>query len=202
MAPPPRPEPPFGIVLAAGESRRAGFCKALARLEGEPFVRRVATTLRAGGCADVFVVVGPPHGGAVRAVCGGLTVVENPRPGDGMLSSLQRGLSALPSSVPGAVIALTDHPRVRPSTVVALVERWRGTNALFVRPRHGGRHGHPYLIDRILFEPLLAAPLEHGARPILRATQSAAVDVDDLGILDELNTRAALEAIGAGPPTG
>lgn len=210
MAATPRAESPLGIVLAAGASRRAGFCKALATLDGQPFVCRIAATLRAGGCADVIVVVGPPHSQAIRELYirephEGV-LVENERPQDGMLSSLQRGLRALPPNAPAAIIALTDHPRVRSSTIEALVDRWRRTDALFVRPRHrpdhgDARHGHPYLIDRALFESLLGASLEHGARPILRAAApSATVDVDDPGVLDELNTPAALRAIGARPP--
>ncbi|MCA9640352.1 MAG: NTP transferase domain-containing protein, partial [Myxococcales bacterium] len=50
--------PVLGLVLAAGASRRTGFPKALAVLDGETLLQRACAALRNGGCAAVYVVVG------------------------------------------------------------------------------------------------------------------------------------------------
>ena len=187
-----------GVVLAAGASRRTGIAKATATLDGEPLVARIAGTLRDGGCSPVVVVVGPPHEEAVRAAAerAGARTIRNPDPDRGMLSSLQIALEALPPEIEAAVVALVDHPRVRAGTVRALLAAVG--RAPRVRPTFEGRAGHPYLVARSLFEPLLAlAPdTPDGARPVLRAADTQDVPVDDPAILDDLDTLDALRAAG------
>ena len=46
------------------------------------------------------------------------------------------------------VVALVDHPRVKPSTVAALIEAYGEQRAELVRPCHRGLRGHPYLSGR------------------------------------------------------
>ena len=63
------------------------------------------------------------------------------------------------------------------------------------QPRHAGRGGHPPLIRRALW-PQLAACGEHpdGARGVLRAARVVTVDVDDPGVVRDVDTPADLEA--------
>lgn len=190
------PERIGAVVLAAGASSRAGFPKALARFEGEPFVVRIARTLTEGGASAVVVVVGPPHETAIRAALGAVRCATNPDPGRGMRSSLGVGLEAL-GDVDAALIALVDQPRVRPETLRALIAV-RG--APLVRPRHAGRRGHPFLVRRELFALLRDAPAELSARDVLRDAAAIDVDVVDAGVVDRLDTAAAIRAVGAEVP--
>ena len=71
-----------GLVLAAGEGRRFGGPKALARLDGERLVDRAVRLAAAGGLDPIYVV-----SGAVELQVEGATVVPNPSWASGMGSS-------------------------------------------------------------------------------------------------------------------
>lgn len=183
-----------GIVLAAGASRRARTIKALATLDGEPFVARAVRTLREGGCDEVVVVVGPPHMERVVAVLEGVRVVENPAPERGMLSSLQH---ALDDRWGAAVVSLVDHPRVRAETVRALIEAFEAGGDL-VRPVFEGRAGHPYLVARAVFEALREGDPAVGPRPIYASRDRRDVAVDDPAVREDLDTPEAIAAVTGG----
>jgi molybdenum cofactor cytidylyltransferase len=63
-----------------------------------------------------------------------------------------------------------------------VIDSYRRTRAPIVRPTSGGRHGHPLLIDRSVFDALRAADSSAGAKPIVRAHASA---VGDIAVEDE-----------------
>ncbi|MBO6933337.1 MAG: nucleotidyltransferase family protein [Deltaproteobacteria bacterium] len=187
-----------GVVLAAGASRRAGGPKALAIHRGRTFVEHAVTTLEAGGCARVAVVLAAPHGARVERVLPRAEVIWNPEPERGQLSSLRCALRA--TEARAVVVSLVDHPRVSPRTVRALLDVHRATGAWVVRPRFAGRRGHPLLLDRVLFERICAEPGSDGLRGILRslpARHEHAVDVPDPAIHDDVDTQGQVAAIGA-----
>ena len=93
------------------------------------------------------------------------------------------------------LLTLVDVPLVSPATIRAVVERYKATNAPIVRPVRGDEHGHPVLIDRILFPSLRAAAPGIGAKPIVREHVSPAGDVtvDDEGAFFDIDTPEAYE---------
>jgi nicotine blue oxidoreductase len=181
-----------GIVLAAGRSGRTTFPKALALLDGEPLAMRAVRTLREGGCEAIVVVVGPPHEAAVAA-CVDVPTVRNDAPERGMLRSLQLGARAV-MPCDALVFSLVDHPRVRPETVARLIERFRA-GAVAVRPRKDGRTGHPALMSREVLELVLQGSEDESARDIV-GERWTDLEVDDPGILDDLDSDEALAALG------
>ena len=161
---------------------------------GDTFLTRIVRTFRDAGVDDVIVVVGheadaiaasfAPSGLAAR-------FVVNRAYDRGQLSSLLAGLAAIDRpGVAAALVTLVDVPLVSPSTVRAVVERYRASRAPIVRPTSGERHGHPLLIDRSLFDALRAAAPDAGAKPVVRAHASAAGDlvVDDEGAFIDIDT--------------
>ncbi len=181
-----------GIVLAAGHSSRTSFPKALALLEGEPLAMRAVRTLRQGGCERIVVVVGPPHEAAVTA-CVDVPTVRNDAPERGMFRSLKLGAQAV-MPCDAVVFSLVDHPRVRPETVALLIARFRA-GALAVRPRNGGRTGHPALISGALAAELLSAGEDQSARDVVGDRWSD-LDTDDAGVADDLDDDVAIAAMG------
>lgn len=176
-----------GVILAAGRSARAGCVKALAELEGETWLARAVRAQREGGVSRVLVVVAEPHGAAIaRALPEGVAMVRNPVPERGMLGSLQVALAALDAD--RVVVSLIDHPRVRASTVRALLTSLELTRVLVARPRFEGRRGHPYAIAGDALRALREAPPDRTARDVLRELVPALdVDVDDPAVLDDLD---------------
>src|SRR5204862_1491799 len=115
----------------------------------------------------------------------------NPDYDRGQLSSLQTGLALIDRpGVSAALVTLVDVPLVSSDTVRRVLARYRETRAPIVRPTHGGRHGHPLLVDRSLFAALRAAEPSQGAKPIVRAHVSAAgeVPVEDEGAFVDIDT--------------
>ena len=72
----------------------------------------------------------------------------------------------------------------------AIIDRYRATRALVVRPVAGARHGHPLLVDRALFDRFRAADPAHGASVVVRQYASAEgeVDVADPGAFQDVDT--------------
>ena len=197
------------LVLAAGRSTRMGGAnKLLVPVEGRPMVARAVETLTAvPGVAPVLVVTGH-RGGAVAAALEGLAVrrVHHPGHARGMGTSLAAGAAALAELDPpadAALVALGDMPGVRPGDVAALVASFRDDPGRGIRvPVHGGRRGHPVLFAARFFPEFRHLTGDAGARRVLDAHPDEVVEVpaEGAGVLLDVDTPAALEALRSGPP--
>jgi len=92
--------------------------------------------------------------------------------------------------VVAALVTLVDVPFASVATVRAVVDRYHRSHPRVVRPTRGGEHGHPFLIDRSVFDPLRRADPATGARPVVRsfATPAGEVEVDDEGAFTDIDT--------------
>jgi molybdenum cofactor cytidylyltransferase len=164
------PDRVFGLVLAAGQSRRLGQPKQLLDLAGKPLVAHIVEHALAAPLDGVVVVTGS-HASEVELALRGVPVyrVFNPHFAQGQGSSLAAGVRAMPSTVDAVVVMLGDVPGVMPDAIGAVVARWRETHAPAVVTRYGGQQGHPVLFDRSVFFELASLEGDVGGREILRA---------------------------------
>jgi len=189
-----RPIMVVGIILAAGASSRMGRPKALLPIGGDTFVTRVCRTLLEAGIGDLVVVAGAEHDAVAAAVDeAGLRVrvVENPRREEGQLSSVLTGLAVADRpGVDAVLVHLVDAPLVRPETARAVLDAYFRTHAPIVRPAVGGRHGHPVLFARSVFDELRRADPGVGARGVVQAHAADVcnVPVDDEGACRDIDT--------------
>lgn len=140
-----------GLVLAAGAGRRLGRPKAEVVLGGVRLVDRAVRTLLDGGCEQVVAVVR-----AEGITAEGAHTVVNPAADDGMGSSLQAGLAALPEDTEAVVVTLVDLPDITPGEVRALIG-WYRNGASILAVRRAGTRSHPVLIARRWFTAFAAA---------------------------------------------
>jgi CTP:molybdopterin cytidylyltransferase MocA len=187
------------VILAAGASQRMGRVKALLPLDGETFLDRLLL-LFATHCDPLVVVLGY-HAEEIAFQSRrspDAVLIMNPRPEQGQFSSLQRSIAALPGDVEGVFFCPVDTPAWQRSTLDALTGRFasRGSGELIFRPRHKDQRGHPVLLERSLIPELKAAPPTEQARHILsrHPQQTVFVDVDDPGILIDIDEPAHFEA--------
>ncbi len=185
-----------GIILAAGESRRMGFPKALLRYRDETFLDTLIG-LFTTRCQPVIVVLGA-HSDRIRErTLRPATFVFNPDYQRGQTNSMQCGLRAVPADTEGVLFTLVDHPAVAPATLDALLAEPTpqvcDPDPLIRVPRHAGRRGHPIWFGRDLIAEFLALPEKGAAREVVRghAAQTGFLDVDDAGILADIDNAEA-----------
>lgn len=101
-----------GVLLAAGSGSRMGHRpKGLLELGGVPLIRRQLIALSGAGLDELVVVLGE-HAEHLEPVVRDfpVTLVHNPRPQDGQVSSLRLGLAALSPKLNAVMVALADQP--------------------------------------------------------------------------------------------
>jgi CTP:molybdopterin cytidylyltransferase MocA len=194
------------VIVAAGAGRRlGGVAKALLPYRGTSYLAAIAAAARAGGAlVDAVVVVGEPFGAEVAAHARqlDLRVRVNPAPERGMASSVALGFAAIAAGPASAAwLWPVDHPAVDVATLRQLVAALAAPRAAeeaidVVRPSYRGRGGHPPLIARAVWPALAAcADRPDGARGVLRAARAIAVEVDDPGVIHDVDTADDREAI-------
>ncbi len=192
------------VILAAGQSSRMGRSKALLPCgpDGPSFVARLIATLREAGIDDVLVVARPDDDALRDEVeAHGGRFVENPRHQEGQLSSLLAGLNVADRpGVRAVLVTPVDAPMIAAGTVATLTSQFGRTSASIVRPASGGRHGHPVIFARAMFDAIRHADPAVGAKAVLRAHPEAVlnVEVDDPGVVADIDTPADYERVIGG----
>ena len=175
-----------GIILAAGESRRMGYPKALLPFRGTTFLEHLITTL--GGEVDPLVIVLGAEAKRIRAaitVPAGVAVLVNENYEQGQLSSLKIGLRRRDADA--ALVALVDHPCIGPELIAFMVRTYYEKHPPLLIPTYQGRRGHPMIFGGELFGELLSAPLDQGARAVVKRHHALELEVDEAGILNDLD---------------
>ena len=171
------PLPPVAaIILAAGLCRRFGSAKLLALWRGRPIVAHVMDRVAAArddGILTGAVVVHRPDDLETPRLARerGLEPQLNPRPANGMASSLRVGLTALIAErwqpLEGAMVVLGDQPLLRGEVVEALVKAFRPSMDL-VRPQYAGdpsaTPGHPTIVHRRVWDRARSLTGDQGFR--------------------------------------
>jgi molybdenum cofactor cytidylyltransferase len=187
----------IGILLAAGLGRR--FDASGHRLKlleplagGEPLALAAARSLRAAVGTVVAVVHGgqDPKQARLRALleAAGCSVVrcEPEDPGTaGMGASIACGVRSCPDAQ-GWIIALADMPAIRPETIVA-VRAAIAAGADSAAPYFRGRRGHPVGFGAACGPELAQLAGDAGARAVLERHRPRRIDVDDPGILIDVD---------------
>ncbi len=177
-----------GIILAAGLSSRMGAFKPLLEIGGRSMASRVADLMQSAGADPVIVVTGHRHEELEEHLAGrGLQFIFNPDyASTQQLESLRLALRAMPGGWERALVTPADIPLVRPDTV----ERLLAAEGEFIRPRCGGRTGHPVVISVGLVPYLLRYDGPGGLKGAVGCSGCAVQDVetDDPGVLLDNDT--------------
>jgi molybdenum cofactor cytidylyltransferase len=186
-----------GIILAAGESRRMGFPKAMLRYRDESFLDTLIG-LFSPFCSPVIVVLGSNADRIRESTFRSATFVVNPDYPRGMTTSLQCGLRALPPQADSVLLTLVDHPAISTTTVKALLA---APEPRLRVPRHGGRRGHPIWFSRDLVPEFLALSESGAARDVVHAhaADTQFLDLDDPGILADIDDPTAYGRLTGAP---
>jgi molybdenum cofactor cytidylyltransferase len=179
------------IVLAAGESKRMGMPKPLLRFHGTSFLGQIVSVLQGGDVDRITVVLGARAQMIRESIdLSAVDVVVNEDHRQGQLSSLIAGLKTVPPQTDAILLCLADNPLITGETVNRVVGAFRKTGRPIVVPVFNGRRGHPALFARPMFDELLNAPVEKGARHVVQSNEDKVfeVDISEPGILTRIDT--------------
>src|SRR5690606_3931818 len=96
------------------------------------------------------------------------TIVHNPNYAEGLSTSLQAGIAALPADVAGAVVCLADMPGVTAAVIDRLIAAHSSDGVgQIVVPTHDGKRGNPVLWPKRLFAALASIRGDVGARHLI-----------------------------------
>ena len=190
----------YALMLAAGAASRMGRCKALLPL---PFpdgdccaLERLARMY--AFCGQRFVVTGH-HAGLLEPVAPGwgLRAVRNPRPEDGMFSSICAGLQAVLEQARadgvepeqgGVFVHPVDVPLTRRLTLLALLRTADAVPGTALQAAFCGEPGHPVYLPLSLVPAILAHDGREGLRGALASVPCRQVPVADAAMLLDMDT--------------
>ncbi len=190
---------PAVIVLAAGKgSRFLGADHKLAQTLGASTV--LGTTLQHAIASDLQVVVVTTQALAdlaCRSVAARDVIVlpEVGAPGEtalGMGYSIGAGVSARPEAG-GWLILPGDMPQVQPLTLQAVARQLAHDAVAYAQ--YKGRRGHPVGFSPELYSELIGLRGDEGARRLVARYPAVGVEVDDPGVLVDLDTLADLDTL-------
>jgi molybdenum cofactor cytidylyltransferase len=199
---------PVVIVLAAGRGVRfKGGTHKLAQAfgpatEASPAGTVLGTTLRhviESQLPLVLVTTEVLAAEAARQVAlRDIVLLPPAREGDGstgMGVSIAAGVVARGDAA-GWLVLPADMPLVRPATLQAVARELRQHPVAYAQ--HQGRRGHPVGFSAELYSELARLSGDDGARRVVARYPSFAVDVDDPGVLVDLDTEEDFAALRAG----
>lgn len=180
---------PSAIILAAGEGSRIGTPKAILEINGRYFLERVIDTLIMAGVEHISVVLGAEADRIISvADLSDVEVVINYNYMDGQFSSLKVAVAEL-DFVDDLLVFPVDHPMVRPTTVLQLIEAASNGDAAVV-PIHKGQKGHPVIVRNRLIKRILNAEPDATLKDIIWKQPSAVkkLKINDPGVLQNVDT--------------
>ncbi len=188
---------PTVVVLAAGKGRRfKGVAHKLQQRLGESSV--LGSTLRhaiASHLPLVVVTSAALADEAAQLVAARDVVVVPDAPAPyGMGHSIAAGVAAR-ADASGWLLLPGDMPMVQPSTLLAVAEALGHHAVAYAQYR--GRRGHPVGFSAELYSELIRLTGDEGARRIVARYPAVGVDVEDPGVLVDVDTEADLAALHA-----
>jgi len=128
-----------------------------------------------------------------------IVVLADAEAEQGMGHSISVGVAER-SGAPGWLVLPGDMPLVRPGTILAVAGALEQYPVVYAQYR--GRRGHPVGFAAELYSELILLRGDEGARRIMARYPSQGQEVDDPGVLLDVDTASDLEALRlAGTPS-
>jgi molybdenum cofactor cytidylyltransferase len=175
----------FGLIPAAGKSRRMGRPKLGLALGGRTVLEIVCRAVKQAGVQRVVVIVGPDGGDlALLAAASGADLLQLADDTVEMRDTIAHGLTWLqthcrPDVADAWLLLPADHPCVDSQVIVELAAAHeRRRDCAIVVPTYQGRRGHPVLIGWQHVPAIHELPEGVGVNVYLRQLPSETLEVE------------------------
>lgn len=188
------------IILAAGFSERMDAFKPLLPVLGESALLRAVELGRLAKVHCISVVTGYRHEDVEAALLSrhakNIRHIYNNRYRDGMFSSVITGVHSLPNDIDGFFLLPVDHCAVIKETLEMLIAAFiLSGGKTIVYPTYHGKRGHPPLIPYSYAADIKSYDGTDGMRGYLSPFPFEEAEVDDPGILMDMDTPQDYEAL-------
>jgi len=187
----------FGIIPAAGKSRRMGRPKLLLPCGDATVLERVIAAVRTAGVENIVVVTAPRADEIAQlARAAGADVVELAHDTPDMRATCQFGLAWLearfnPSANERWLLLPADHPTIRADVVSALLHASEQyPDKTIIVPTFTGRRGHPTLLSWVHVAGIRGLAADQGLNAYIRLQGATTLEIEwtNEEILRDLDT--------------
>jgi molybdenum cofactor cytidylyltransferase len=175
----------YGLIPAAGKSRRMGTPKLLLRVGERTVLEHVVAAVRAASVPQTLVVIGPGDDALAQiAAAAKLHVLRLDQDTPDMRATCERGLAWIeehfhPRPLSDSWLLLpADHPIVRPELIRTMRVRAYLSTPTIIVPTHEGRRGHPTLLRWSHASGIRNWPPGQGLNAYIRAHEADTLELD------------------------
>lgn len=184
-----------GILLAAGSASRFGSDKRLLNINDQTMIVTAAKKLK-NELHNTHVVIAT-HDHKLKEILN--TENINTILCNDTEKGIGNSISCAIRNIPDAsawVLALADMPFIASTTYTTLLQKLRH-GASICAPSYQGQRGHPVGFQKKYQQQLISLHNDEGARHIIKnhATELTTIEVDDPGILIDIDTRQDWEKL-------
>jgi molybdenum cofactor cytidylyltransferase len=186
------------IILSGGSSSRMGSPKSLLEIQGKTFIDIIKEKIHASGINDIYIVLGSDPDYIINNLNkDNLEIIINKSWKNGQLSSLKAAVQKAGDKSDAVMMFLVDHPQVKLDTIRKLINVYNYEKAHIIIPEYNGRGGHPVIFSKETFAGILEAPLNEGAKAVVRDNRykRIRIPVDDPYVLQDIDTPAEFKKI-------
>ncbi len=178
------------VILSAGLSSRMGNFKPLLKLGNRTAIELVISAFSDNRINPIIVVTGHRRADLVPVVeSTTASAVFNSNYIDGMFSSVQTGIAALPKDIEAFFVHPVDIPLISSQVVRKLCDAYQKIPGHLFYPCYKGRRGRPPLIPAKLIPHIQNSDDRGGLRTVLAAFEPLIreIEVDEPGILYDMD---------------
>jgi len=161
----------YGIILAAGESKRMGKVKLTLPLGDKQLIEWVLQAAKLTPLDKYFLVVRPEDKEIIKTgEKWGAEIVLNPEYKSGMSSSIRKALLQIsPEELEGFFVILGDQPLIKPSLLFKMLLSFTLGKKEIVVPFYKDRQGNPVFFDGYWKDELMKLSGDVGGRVLIKA---------------------------------